>query len=105
VKVKSTARRTIKRKDVSSSESEYDVGKDVQSIISSASSKSVGKKSTQTVANVPIDKVSFHPPENAQRWKFIFHRRLALERELGKEVVKMANVMDIVTPTFVLLFI
>jgi len=50
----------------------------------------------QTVANVPIDKVSFHPPENAQRWKFIFHKRLALERELGKEAVKMADVMDMI---------
>ena len=76
--MKSTIGRTRKRTIISSSESEYVVEKDVQSIIPSASRKSAGKKSTQNVANVPIDKVFFHLPENAQRWKFIFHRMLAL---------------------------
>jgi len=39
---------------------------DVQNIISSVSKKFVGKKAQKTVANVPIDKVSFHLPANAQ---------------------------------------
>lgn len=45
---------------------------------------------------VIIDKMSFHYPENAQRWKFIFHRRLALQRELGNEALKMEVVIEMI---------
>ena len=50
----------------------------------------------QTITNVPIDKVSFHIPENAQRWKFIYHTRLALERELGKEALEIEYMVEII---------
>jgi hypothetical protein len=50
----------------------------------------------QNVENVPIDKVSFHLPENAQRWKYIFHRRMALERELGKEALDTEAIMKLI---------
>jgi len=46
----------------------------------------------QNIGNVPIDRVSFH----LHRWKFIFHRRLGLERELGKKDVKMVDVMEMI---------
>jgi len=85
VKVKSTAERFRKRKVISSSESEYDVEKDVQNIIPAASRKSAGKKIMLTVENVPIDK-----------WRFIYHRRLALERELGKEAQEIKVVMELI---------
>jgi len=71
VKIKSTAGRTKKKKIASTSESEYDVEEDALNITSSIKKKSAGKKNVQTVENIPIDKVSFHLPENAQRWKFI----------------------------------
>ena len=45
---------------------------------------------------MPIDKVSFHLPENAQRWKFIYHRRWALKRELGKEALEIEAVMKLI---------
>jgi len=96
VRVKTIAGRSRKRKVTSSNESEYDVEMDVQNIIPSTSMKSAGKKGQKTLANVPIDKVSFHLPTYAQRWKFIFHRRLDLERVLGKEAVNMADVMDMI---------
>jgi len=96
VKVKSTAERTRKRKIVSSSESEYDIEKDVQSIIPSTSRKALRKKSIQTVASVPFDKVSFQLPGNARRWKFIYHRRMALERELSEEAVKIKSVRELI---------
>jgi len=50
----------------------------------------------QTVENVPIDKVLFHLPESAQRWKFIYHRWLAVERELSEETVKIKVVMELI---------
>ena len=96
VKDNTTSGKSRKRKVASSSESKYDVEEDVQNITPSASKKSVGKKVMQTVENVPIDKVSFHLPENAQRWKFIYHRKLALERDLGKEALEMEAVMELI---------
>jgi len=50
----------------------------------------------QIVENVPIDKVSFHLPEFAQRWKFIHHRKLHLERELSEETMKIKVVMELI---------
>ncbi|MCI69103.1 envelope-like protein, partial [Trifolium medium] len=32
----------------------------------------------------------------AHRWNFVFHRRLALERELSKEAEKNADVMKLI---------
>jgi len=45
---------------------------------------------------VPIDKISFHFPEFSQRWNFIFHRRLAIEREFSEEAVKLKAVMELI---------
>jgi len=92
--VKSTTRKTRKRKVISSSESEFNVEEDVLNITPSNDKRTVGKKTMQTVASVPIDKVSFHLPKNALRWKFIYHRRLALEREMGKKVLEIEVVME-----------
>ena len=93
---KSAAGSSRKRKVISSSESEYDVDEDVLNIVPSVVMKSAGKKGVQIVENVPIDKVSFHFPDYAQRWKFIYHRRLALERELSKEALKIEEVMKMI---------
>ncbi|KEH32869.1 envelope-like protein, putative [Medicago truncatula] len=83
-----------KRKVNSSSESEYEVEKDALNINATDVKKSTVKKGTQTVANVPIDKVSFHLLEFALRWKFIYHMRVAVERELSEETVKIKEVME-----------
>jgi hypothetical protein len=72
--VKTVAGNSRKRKVISSSESEYNVEEDVLNIAPCKNKKTAGKKTLQTVASVPIDKVSFHLPENALRWKFIYHR-------------------------------
>jgi hypothetical protein len=45
---------------------------------------------------VAIDKVSFHRPKFAQRWKFIYHRRLALEREMSEKAIKIKSVMELI---------
>ena len=98
VNVKTDAGSSRKRKVISSSESEseYEAEEDVLNIISSNVKKSAGKKNVQIVENVPIAKVSFHLPEFAQRWKFIYHRRQAVERELSKEAVKIKGVMELI---------
>ncbi|KEH22345.1 hypothetical protein MTR_7g444780 [Medicago truncatula] len=85
VMVKGGARSSRKRKVVSSSESEYDAEMDVLNITSPESKKADGKKDLLLVEDVPIDK----------RWKFIYHRRLALERELSEEALKIEEVMSL----------
>jgi len=34
--------------------------------------------------------------ENAKKWKYVFQRRLALERELGKDALECKEVMDLI---------
>jgi len=87
VMVKSVAGSSKKRKVVSSSESEYDV--EMDNITPPESKKADRKKELLIVEYVPIDKVSFHLPSFAQRWKFIYHRRLALKRDLSEEALKI----------------
>jgi hypothetical protein len=75
-----------KRKMVESSDSEYEnVEADVSHIPVSAS-----------VSVVPTDNISFHYPEYAQRWKYVFHRRLTLEKELGPDILEIKEVVDLI---------
>jgi hypothetical protein len=82
---KATPRNSVvqskKRKCVSSSDSKYNVEKDVPNIVESrsVSKKSTVKKGPPNVKEVATDKISFHYPEYAHMWKFVFNRRLAFE--------------------------
>ncbi|MCH82181.1 envelope-like protein [Trifolium medium] len=70
---------SLKRKEISSSDSEYDVEEDVQNIIPPAPKfKSAVKKVIQDVEDAPCDSVSFHLASYALRWNYIYQRRLAL---------------------------
>ncbi|KAK2409485.1 hypothetical protein QL285_044906 [Trifolium repens] len=43
-----------------------------------------------------MDNVSFHFSASAAKWKFVYHRRLALERELSEEALECKDVMDLI---------
>ncbi|XP_050896916.1 uncharacterized protein LOC127103728 [Lathyrus oleraceus] len=79
-----------KRNEVSSSESDFDVEHDVWDITP------VLKKILVNVPEVPLDNISFHSVENVDRWKFIYQRRLALERELRKDALECNKVMKLI---------
>jgi hypothetical protein len=84
-----TGKKGKKRKLVESSDSELElVEEDVSPIPVSVTKKSVGKKTSSNVSTVPTDNISFHYPDYAHNWKYVFHRRLALERKLGPDVLK-----------------
>ncbi|XP_050875650.1 uncharacterized protein LOC127079289 [Lathyrus oleraceus] len=85
---------TTKRKDVSSSESEFDVEKDVQDI--TAIKRSSNKMPHDVRSKVPLDNASLHYVKNVQRWKYVIQRRVALERELGKDALKCKEVMELI---------
>ena len=40
------------------------------------------------VPEVPTDNISFHLPENANRWKYVSLKRIALERELNTSAME-----------------
>jgi hypothetical protein len=90
-------KKSKKRKMVESSDSEYEnVETDVPHIPVSAQKKSAGKKTLASGSAVPTDNISFHYPDYAHRWKYVFHKRLALERELGSNILEINEVVDLI---------
>ncbi|KAH1253502.1 hypothetical protein GmHk_04G010141 [Glycine max] len=82
-----------KRKEISSSDSDDDVELDVST---SKRAKKSGKKVPENVPDAPLDNISFHSIGNAERWKFVYQRRLALERELGRAALDCKEIMDLI---------
>ncbi|KAK2358673.1 hypothetical protein QL285_095841 [Trifolium repens] len=64
--------------------------------IVSTQKKKAWRSIPQNVPNVPMDNVSFHFSASAAKWKFVYHRRLALERELSEEALECKEVMDLI---------
>ncbi|WJX88306.1 hypothetical protein P8452_70411 [Trifolium repens] len=64
--------------------------------IVSTQKKKAGRSIPQNIPDVPMDNVSFHFSASAARWKFVYHRRLALERELSDEALECKEVMDLI---------
>ncbi|KAK2422616.1 hypothetical protein QL285_033139 [Trifolium repens] len=83
-----------KRKMVADATAE-DAATNAPSIVS-AKKKKVGRSIPQNVPDVPMDNVSFHFSASAAKWKFVYHRRLALERELSDEALGCKEVMDLI---------
>ncbi|XP_050895912.1 uncharacterized protein LOC127102603 [Lathyrus oleraceus] len=91
-----TKKRSLKRKEDSSSlsDSEYDVEQNVSDIV--PLKKAIGKKVTANVPEVPIDNISFHSVENVEKWKFVYQKRLALERYLEKDALECKEVVSLI---------
>ncbi|XP_050908498.1 uncharacterized protein LOC127122157 [Lathyrus oleraceus] len=90
-------RKSLKRKEVSSkfSEFDHDVEHNVQDIVSIDKKQTYGKIPAN-IPQVPIDNISFHFVENVEKWKFVYKRRLPLERELGKDSFECKEVMSLI---------
>ncbi|XP_050908497.1 uncharacterized protein LOC127122156 [Lathyrus oleraceus] len=86
-----------KRKEVSSkfSEFDHDVEHNVQDIVSIDQKQTYGKIPAN-IPQVPIDNISFHSMENVEKWKFVYKRRLPLEREMGKDSFECKEVMSLI---------
>ncbi|XP_050920391.1 uncharacterized protein LOC127138028 [Lathyrus oleraceus] len=81
-------KKSLKKKEVPSNtrESDYDVEHNIQDIIFTSRKQAYGKKIPANILEVPLDNIYFHSVENVEKWKYVYQRRLALERELGKDV-------------------
>ncbi|XP_050876941.1 uncharacterized protein LOC127080671 [Lathyrus oleraceus] len=83
-----------KRKARDDSESEEDVEEDVPDI--SPMKKTTVRKSPVKVPAVHLDNISFHLEDEAAKWKFVIQRRVVVERELGKDVADVKEVMNLI---------
>ncbi|CAJ2666980.1 unnamed protein product [Trifolium pratense] len=85
---------TKKRKAPPTSDSDFEPETDVAAS-GSTSRKSIGRKKVpQTVPYAPLDNVSFHLENGSARWKFVYHRRLALERNLKNDILECPSVVE-----------
>ncbi|KAK2369009.1 hypothetical protein QL285_082165 [Trifolium repens] len=75
---------------------DLDVVHDVPNIVSTGKKKIGGKIIPQNVPDVPMDNISFHFIESAQKWKFVANRRLALERELSDEALEQKEIIALI---------
>ncbi|KAH1198282.1 hypothetical protein GmHk_18G051888 [Glycine max] len=82
-----------KRKEISSSDSDKDVELDVST---SKKAKTSGKKVPGNVPDAPLDNISFHSIGNVEKWKYVYQRRLAVERELGRDALDCKEIMDLI---------
>lgn len=91
-------KKSLKRKEVPSESNEYDhdVEHNVQDIVSSTRKKASEEKIPGNTPEVPIDNISFHYVENVEKCKFVYQRRLMLERELGKYAFECKEVMSLI---------
>ncbi|XP_050890320.1 uncharacterized protein LOC127095714 [Lathyrus oleraceus] len=75
-------------------ESDSDVPCDVPDTLSKK--KPPTSKLAASVPEVPIDNISFHFASSVNRWKYVYQKRLALERELAQNVLDYKDIMDLI---------
>ncbi|XP_058764175.1 uncharacterized protein LOC131637593 [Vicia villosa] len=85
-----------KRKARSSSKNESDsnVAADVNDI--HPKKKVSTSKLAASVPEVLIDNISFQYPSSVLRWKFVYQKRLALERELAQNALEYEEIMNLI---------
>jgi hypothetical protein len=75
-------------------ESESDAPCDVTTSMSRK--KPSSSRLATSVPEVPIDNVSFHFASSVNRWKYVYHKRLALERELAQNAMDCKEIVDLI---------
>ncbi|XP_058774427.1 uncharacterized protein LOC131648712 [Vicia villosa] len=85
-----------KRKAISSSENESD--SDVAANVNDIHLKKrvSNSKLATSVPEEPTDNISFHYPSSVLRWKFVYQKRLALERELALNALEYDDIMNLI---------
>ncbi|XP_058746261.1 uncharacterized protein LOC131619147 [Vicia villosa] len=83
-----------KARIVDENESDSDVALDVNDI--PPKKKASTSKLAASVFEVPIDNISFHYPSSVIRWKFVYQKILALERELAQNALECEEIMNLI---------
>ncbi|KAK2402585.1 hypothetical protein QL285_052088 [Trifolium repens] len=77
-----------KKQVVAESDSDTDVEVNVLDITTSGKKRIGGRRVPANIPPAPMERVSFHSEESAQRWRFVYQRRVAQERELSQEALE-----------------
>jgi hypothetical protein len=77
-----------KKQFVVVSDSETDVEADVLDITTYGKKRIRGRRIPANIPPAPMDNVSFHSEESVQKWRFVYQRRVAQERELSQEALE-----------------
>src|ERR1044072_4427175 len=54
-----------------------------------------GKKIPPNVPASPLNNISFHSEQNVQRWKFVYQRRIAREREFNGDALMCKEITNL----------
>ncbi|MCI22827.1 envelope-like protein, partial [Trifolium medium] len=92
-----TKKKSLKRNEPPSSDSDFEVETDVPTTGGTSRKTTGGKKIPLRVPSAPMDNISFHHETRASRWKFVYNRRLSLENELGKKALECQELVDMIT--------
>ncbi|KAL5142311.1 Monocopper oxidase-like protein SKU5 [Glycine soja] len=65
-------------------------------VSTSKRAKKSGKKVPENIPDAPLDNISFHSIGNVEKWKYVYQRRLAVERELGRNALDCKETMDLI---------
>ncbi|XP_057444308.1 uncharacterized protein LOC130736499 [Lotus japonicus] len=90
---KSKSEKKKKKAPTIVSESDSDVEVDVPDIVLAEKKKFAGRCIPKNVPDAPLENVSFHYEENVLKWKYVYQRRLAIEREVGSNLLECKEVM------------
>jgi hypothetical protein len=75
-------------------ESDSDAPCDVTTSLSRK--KPTSSKLAASVPEVPIDNVSFHFASSVNRWKYVYHKRMDLDRELAQNALECKEIVDLI---------
>ncbi|KAK2382168.1 hypothetical protein QL285_069716 [Trifolium repens] len=92
---KAVGEKRKKKQVVAVSNSESDGEPDVLDITTAGKKRIGGKRVPANIPPAPMNRVSFHSEESAQRWRFVYQRRVAQERELDQEALECKEIMEL----------
>ncbi|XP_057416161.1 uncharacterized protein LOC130710807 [Lotus japonicus] len=62
---------------------------------SAARKRKIGKRIPENVPAAPLDNIYFHSEESVGKWKYVYQRRIAQERELTGEILHCQEIMKL----------
>jgi hypothetical protein len=92
-----TGEKKPKKQVVIQSDSDTNVEANVLDINASERKRMEGRRAPANIPPAPMDNVSFHSEESVQKWRFVYQRRVAQERELNQgafECKEITNLLE-----------
>ncbi|KAK2354968.1 hypothetical protein QL285_092426 [Trifolium repens] len=92
---KAVGEKRKKKQVVAVSNSDTDGEPDVLDITTAGRKRIGGRRIPANIPPAPMDRVSLHSEESAQKWRFVYQRRIAQERKLNQEALECKEIMEL----------